>query len=470
MQTIDTVVLTRTTGALPPEVERGIRCQSDVAIVPHRVVGQSQPTDHSRWQTIARARNEGKRCGVAPWLMFVDDDVVLKPGCMSALLDELSRRPLYGALAADYLGERCHRQIPRHVAMGATLFRREALDGLRFRTAGDKCECQCCCDDLREQLWGIDYSSAARAQHLRPEAREEPLVRAAGAHGTLRASGSPSICLVVCYFGNLPRWLDHFLVSCAFNPHIDFLFFTDQAPAIAAPPNVHVRQLTPRAFNRLASDKIGIRVELCSPQKVCDFKPMFGHLFESHLAGFDYWGYTDLDVVFGDLQSALAREGLPSYDVFTARKEYLVGHFTLWRNTPELRELYRQSDDLPATLRSPDVLSFDECGRQWRKRLEGRPCGSRAACDSMTHIVERLAAQGRISARFLPLVAEWPELVRPTWRFRWQSGRLWQMNPMRERMYVHFHAFKHNYGYRNPRRLNGASSFEISPTGFHPAR
>ena len=102
---VDVVVLTRNAGPLHPEVERGLRIQRSVQIVVHRVVGQAQPKDLCRFETIARMRNEGKLCGNTPWLMFVDDDVVLEPQCIGTLVDELGRRPVFAALAADYLGE-----------------------------------------------------------------------------------------------------------------------------------------------------------------------------------------------------------------------------------------------------------------------------------------------------------------------------------------------------------------------------
>jgi len=163
---VDLVVLTRHGGPLRPEVKRGVRGQRGVNVVLHRVVGQPQPKDCCRWETIARARNEGKRRGNAPWLMFLDDDVELAPGCIWTLMNELSRRPSFAALAADYLGERRAGQIARHVAMGATLFRREALDQIHFTWADNKCECQGCCNDLRRLHWGIDYCPSARAHHL----------------------------------------------------------------------------------------------------------------------------------------------------------------------------------------------------------------------------------------------------------------------------------------------------------------
>ncbi len=162
---IDLVVLTRTAKPIPKEVQEGIAAQQQVRIQTHRVIGRAQPNDASRWETIARARNRGKQLGKSPWLMFLDDDVVLEPGCVRRLLTALQRRPHYGALAADYLGERRSRGPSRHVAMGATLFRRSVLGRFQFRFEHDRCECQCCCDDLRRQRIAIGYLAKARARH-----------------------------------------------------------------------------------------------------------------------------------------------------------------------------------------------------------------------------------------------------------------------------------------------------------------
>ena len=62
---------------------------------------------------------------------------------------------------------------------------------------------------------------------------------------------------------------------------------------------------------------------------------------------------------------------LQDYDIFTARKEFMVGHFTLLRNNSRMRTLYQQSTDFQATLQSERLLGFDECGKQFRQFREG---------------------------------------------------------------------------------------------------
>lgn len=162
---VDVILLSRDAGPLRPPVQAALRSQQGVRLTVHRVIGSPVPTDANRWQTIANARNSGKTAGRSPWVMFLDDDVVPDAYCVRRLLDGLQDRPAYGALAADYLGE-SGGNVRGHVGMGATLFRRGVLARLQFRWRTDRCECQCCCDDLRAMGIGIAYLPEARARHL----------------------------------------------------------------------------------------------------------------------------------------------------------------------------------------------------------------------------------------------------------------------------------------------------------------
>ncbi len=172
---VDLVVLSRTAEPLRAAFQQGIAAQSRAGVMPRlvRVIGAPRPEETHRWQTIARARNEGFALSAAPWVMFLDDDVILDSGCVRRLADGLRARPGFAALAADYLGESTAHgawsRPDRHIAMGATLFRRAALSQIRFRAEPNKCECLCCCDDLRRLGLAIAYLPEARAWHNRTE-------------------------------------------------------------------------------------------------------------------------------------------------------------------------------------------------------------------------------------------------------------------------------------------------------------
>ena len=172
---VDVIILSRADEPLPREVEQGLAGQEGIHMHVHRVLGSPRPDDPCRWEAITRGRNVGKRLGSSPWLMFVDDDVVLAKDCVRRLVQRLRRRTIYAALSADYLGDGSRGGPAGHVAMGATLFRRWALDRIHFRWEAKKCECQCCCDDLRRLGYAIAYDRAARAVHLPRDKRQSHL-------------------------------------------------------------------------------------------------------------------------------------------------------------------------------------------------------------------------------------------------------------------------------------------------------
>ena len=171
---VDLILLSRDLSPPRDDVWRSVEVQQGLRVRIHRVAGTRCPDDANRWATIARARNEGKRRGSAPWVMLLDDDVVLGAWCVARLVEALQRRPEFAALGADCAGEMSgswgHRDYPRHVGMAATLFRRERLEKLTFRWEPGKCECQCCCDDLRRAGFAIGYLPEAEAWHRRSPA------------------------------------------------------------------------------------------------------------------------------------------------------------------------------------------------------------------------------------------------------------------------------------------------------------
>ncbi len=164
--TIDLAILTRDESPLSPAIAAAVQGQRGIDLRVHRVIGKPLATDANRVATIARARNQAVSRARSPWLMFLDDDVALAPDCVARLHHALASRPEYAGFAADYLGEANSCGSSPHVAMGATMFRRSALQRTRFRWEPDKCECLCCCQDLRSMGSRVEYLPTAKAWHL----------------------------------------------------------------------------------------------------------------------------------------------------------------------------------------------------------------------------------------------------------------------------------------------------------------
>jgi hypothetical protein len=211
---VDIVLLTRDASAIREDVLAAIEAQVSVIPQIHRVIGTPLEDDAHRWQTIARARNEGKKLGSSPWLMFVDDDVVLGRGCVASLLQTLQARVEFAAFAADYCHEmkagRGNSDYPRHVGMGATLFRRKPLETVTFRWEDKKCECQCCCDDLRRAGYGIGYLPGAIAWH-KPDSSKQLQGPNANSGRTCENSNPSGRVLVAFDHHHFPKFHRQFL-------------------------------------------------------------------------------------------------------------------------------------------------------------------------------------------------------------------------------------------------------------------
>ncbi|KAL7527710.1 hypothetical protein ACHAXR_003223, partial [Thalassiosira sp. AJA248-18] len=83
------------------------------------------------------------------------------------------------------------------------------------------------------------------------------------------------------------------------------------------------------------------------PYILVEYKPAFGHIFAEYLKEYSHWGYSDLDVVFGDMSRWIDEDEWNDYDIVTygfgdQDKLYLRGQFTFHRNDPEyINQLWR---------------------------------------------------------------------------------------------------------------------------------
>lgn len=143
------------------------------------------------------------------------------------------------------------------------------------------------------------------------------------------------ICVVTAYFGVLPGSFGPWLRSCEANPDVDFLIVGDcRTPEL--PENVSHVWMTLEEMRDKCRRKVKPDAVLGRPYKCCDYKPVYGEVFDDLLEGYLYWGHCDMDMVFGDLAKFLNRIDFKRYD-----KVYPLGHLSLYRNVPEVNVRYR---------------------------------------------------------------------------------------------------------------------------------
>jgi hypothetical protein len=145
------------------------------------------------------------------------------------------------------------------------------------------------------------------------------------------------IAVVSVYYGTLPPYYRLWLRSCEYNSTIDFYLVTD-IELDKLPENVHKINLSFTEFHALAEKKLGRKVCLDAPYKICDYRPMFGVIMEEYLKGYDYWANCDMDMLFGDLRNFFNQYELKKYDRFLH-----LGHLSLYRNTSACNQYYKLS-------------------------------------------------------------------------------------------------------------------------------
>lgn len=171
---------------------------------------------------------------------------------------------------------------------------------------------------------------------------------------------SKRLCaFILPYYGKLPNYFQLFLNSCATNPEYDWLLFTDDHTEYDYPVNVHVQYETFADMQHRVESRFNGNACLNTPYKLCDFKPIYGYLFEEYLENYRFWGYCDCDVIFGQLNHFITETMLNKFD-----KIFAVGHLSLMRNTKENnrrfmlpldgQEIYRK------VVQSDQIFTFDE--------------------------------------------------------------------------------------------------------------
>ena len=158
------------------------------------------------------------------------------------------------------------------------------------------------------------------------------------------------------YFGKLPAMFDLWAQSCSYNKQFLFIVFTDDVYNGILPENVQIKQMKFAELQSLVQSKFDFPIALDSPYKLCDYKPAFGYIFQDYLQGCAYWGHCDMDLIFGNINKFLPSE---DYDKISN-----MGHFCLYKNTPEILKAFMLSSGAEVTYKnvfSSNVhFGFDE--------------------------------------------------------------------------------------------------------------
>lgn len=141
----------------------------------------------------------------------------------------------------------------------------------------------------------------------------------------------PKIALIIPYFGKFPEWMPLYLWSCNQNKMVDFLFYTDCEIPNRTYTNTIFHQMSYEAYCQKVSDALHINFHPQNSYKLCDVKPYYGIIHDDELSNYDWWGWGDIDLVYGDLSLMINEKNLCSYDLLTTHMDRIAGHLTIMK-------------------------------------------------------------------------------------------------------------------------------------------
>ena len=170
----------------------------------------------------------------------------------------------------------------------------------------------------------------------------------------------PTIAILMPYFGKWPFWIELFIESCRKNPTIDWYFLSDCGKLDCFPDNIKYQEISFQEYKDLASNRLSINFNPDSAYKICDIRPAFGFIHEDLIKGYDFWGFGDLDLVYGDLRTLYTAEHLSKYDLYSNHATRISGHLCLIRNTEKMRNIFRKIPDWKDKFSNQLHMAVDE--------------------------------------------------------------------------------------------------------------
>lgn len=163
-----------------------------------------------------------------------------------------------------------------------------------------------------------------------------------------------SIVLIIPYFGKFDNIFNLWLESCKINNSIDYIIVTDiQVDYNNLPSNVQLVRCSFSELKNKIQKLYDFKISLKTPYRLCNFKPAYGEIFEDLIKNYDYWGFCDMDLIWGNI-----RHFLPSEMIFDKIGSY--GHFSLIRNTYDNNRIYRYKNAYEIAFSNDLPLFFDE--------------------------------------------------------------------------------------------------------------
>ena len=240
-----------------------------------------------------------------------------------------------------------------------------------------------------------------------------------------------TIVVIFPYFGKLPVQYQMWRASALRNPSVDFMFFTDTD--VEPAKNIIVNKMQFSDFRQLVQKAFDFPIVLDRPYKLCEYKQAYGYILQDYIKEYDFWGFGDLDLVYGDLRSFFTE------DILTHKFLLGWGHLTLLHNDEETNTYFMTQvagyQNYKEAFTTSKITFFDEygyngCSDKWR---DCRPedCWLEWPFDN--------ASKPKQSYHFNSLTRGWQQVIfehvdNKLYMLRFHNGKL----EKKESLYAHF--------------------------------
>jgi len=263
-----------------------------------------------------------------------------------------------------------------------------------------------------------------------------------------------SIVLIFPYFGKMPIQYSMWRISALNNQTIHFLFFTDAD--IISESNIEVIKCSFKEFVDIVQSSFDFPIVLDRPYKLCEYKPAYGYILQKYIVGYDYWGFGDLDLVYGDIRSFLTDDILNKYKMFLG-----WGHLTLYHNDYDTNTYFMKRIDgyqfYKDAYTTSKITFFDEYDHKgtsdkW-KETRRKDCWLEIFFDNVSKTKQ--------SIHLISLTRGWKRVL-----FEYINNKLYMIKVengkivKKESLYAHFQ----HRGFMKDVVKNGYNHFLITPT------
>ena len=145
------------------------------------------------------------------------------------------------------------------------------------------------------------------------------------------------VAFILPYYGKYPSYFDLWMRSAGENQSFDFFLISDSFPEFGfVPQNIHFIKISWKNLKERIQSLFDFKIKLREPYALCNFRPAYGEIFSDLVSGFNFWGYCDPDVIWGDLGKWITEDVLRGNDIVLTH-----GHCCLYRNCFNVNAFYR---------------------------------------------------------------------------------------------------------------------------------